>query len=247
MKVEFVKYQGAGNDFIICDMRKEHTELSTEQIKKLCDRRFGIGADGYMTLTNIDCYDFYMSYYNSDGGQSTMCGNGGRCIAHYAHNLGLGIGKKLHFMAIDGQHNAEMIGENIVRLQMIDVQRVDLCQNGWFTQTGSPHYVEVVEDIENLDLINVAKPIRERLNCNVNFVQKLDDGSCKVRTFERGVEDETYACGTGATAVAITLGVNHIHAVGGDLIVDYTQKDEAYKNVFLTGPAELVYKGEIEI
>lgn len=240
MKLKFIKYHGAGNDFVICDIREEFVELTKEQIAFLCHRRFGVGADGYMTITKCDDADFYMRYYNSDGGESTMCGNGGRCIAHFAHSLGIGSGQ-LIFNAIDGLHRAYVVGD-LVRLQMIDVSEVQKLKKGWFVNTGSPHYVEIVEDVDLLDLCAIAKPIRERLNCNVNFVE-MADGGIKIRTFERGVEDETYACGTGATACAIVTNTNKVEVKGGQLNVEYEKVASGFKNVYLTGPAKKIFDG----
>lgn len=239
-KLKFVKYHGAGNDFVICDMREKLVELTKEQIVFLCHRRFGVGADGYMTVTNCDDADFYMRYYNSDGGESTMCGNGGRCIAHFAHSIGIGS-DQLKFNAIDGLHMADVDGD-MVRLQMIDVSEVQKLEKGWFLNTGSPHYVEIVENVDMLDLNEIAKPIRERLNCNVNFVEKVG-GGIRIRTFERGVEDETYACGTGATACAIVTQTNEVYVKGGQLKVDFEVAGLGFKNIHLTGPAKKVFDG----
>lgn len=245
MKLNFVKYHGAGNDFVICDMRENYVELTNEQIAFLCHRRFGIGADGYMTIAKCEDADFYMRYYNSDGAESTMCGNGGRCIAHFAHSLKIGDGNSLVFNAIDGLHRAH-INDDLVKLQMIDTALPQVCDNGFFINTGSPHYVEIVDNVDELDLNAIAKPIRIKYNCNVNFVQVID-GGIKIRTFERGVEDETYACGTGATACAIVTSCEKVVVKGGVLSVSYIVGKEGVVDLFLTGPAVKVFKGEVEI
>lgn len=245
MKLKFVKYQGAGNDFVICDMREKFVELSKDQISFLCHRRFGVGADGYMTISNCENGDFFMRYYNSDGGESTMCGNGGRCIAHYASSLGIG-GEILKFYAVDGEHTAQIISKNEVKLKMIDIEEAVKCDNGYFINTGSPHYVEIVENVDNLDLCKIAKPIRLKHNCNVNFVEIIN-GGIKIRTFERGVEDETYACGTGATGCAIVTNTNKVAVKGGKLDVSYNKSGNWYKDVYLSGPAKMVFEGEIDI
>ena len=258
MNLAFYKYQGTGNDFVIIDNRtsffpKENKVL----INKLCDRNFGVGGDGLILLENDDNVDFKMVYFNADGNQSTMCGNGGRCIVSFAKKLGV-INNATTFNAIDGLHYAT-INNGIVSLQMIDVDTVEL-KNGYvFTNTGSPHHVEIVENISSFDVYNKGKEIRNGIygseGSNVNFVEQLDSNSFRIRTYERGVENETLACGTGATAAAIAMHNTNktqakeinIKVEGGQLSISFDVENNSYKNVFLKGPAEFVFKGEIEI
>lgn len=257
MKLEFFKYQGTGNDFVIIDncqgiFSKDNTEL----IAKLCDRRFGIGADGLILLENDQKTDFRMVYYNADGKQSSMCGNGGRCLVAFAHYLGI-IGKATTFMAIDGEHSATIEGD-IVTLKMNDVREVKEKKAYSFLDTGSPHHVQLVENLEHLDVHKEGAKLRYGIygepGSNINFVEQSQKDAFKVRTYERGVEDETLSCGTGVTAVAIamhktgktTSNVVEINTLGGDLTISFDQQNEVYTNVLLKGPALQVYKGEIE-
>ena len=253
--INFTKYQGAGNDFVIVDARKQQFELpSKQQIEHICSRRFGVGADGFMIVESHTSADFMMRYWNADGGESTMCGNGGRCIAHFAHHLGIG-NQSLLFMAIDGEHTAQILDENIVRLKMCDTNSPEkISDTKYFINTGSPHYVEIVANVDSLNLNKIAKPIREELNCNVNFIEINEDGTLKIRTFERGVEDETYACGTGAAAAAIvayaaniTTNKTTLHAVGGILNVEFNDNKGEFNEIYLTGPATEVFTGSITI
>lgn len=258
----FSKYQGAGNDFVLLDTRSHNPQLTTEEVRILCDRRFGIGADGLMTLENDPAgSDFYMRYYNADGGESTMCGNGGRCIARFADHLGIGSRVK-RFNSSDGFHEAALLDDGQIRLQMIDVEEVRPLTDGrsWFVFTGSPHYVEFVEDVDSVDVAVRGREIRHRADfatiggTNVNFVQVVGEGRLRVRTFERGVEAETLACGTGVTASALTAHAVlqpsctafAIQAQGGNLSVTFTPTPpHGFQQVFLTGPAERVFTGEI--
>lgn len=265
MIVKFYKYHGAGNDFILIDGRSEHFAAERATVAALCHRRFGIGADGLMLLENDSQAEFYMRYFNSDGGESTMCGNGGRSIALFAHHLGIG-GLVKEFNSIDGLHRAEILstkgGTGIIKLQMIDVEEVKPHANGYFLNTGSPHYVEFVDDLEAMDVPKLGREIRyneyfgPKGGTNVNFVKILGDSKIAVRTYERGVEDETWACGTGVTAAAIATASayqpdNHgftIQVKGGTLDVAFQKtEDGRSQNVFLTGPAALVFEGEIAI
>lgn len=263
MTLKFEKYQGAGNDFIIIDNRNGEFQPVTETVESLCDRNFGIGADGLMLLENDDEHDFFMRYFNSDGKESTMCGNGGRCISVFAKSLGLGTGEKVIFNSIDGLHEAhfiEEIEETLVRLKMIDVLEVEEHDDYYFINTGSPHYVTFVEDLEAMDVYEEGKAIRNSEpfmpgGTNVNFVEIFDD-EIFVRTFERGVEDETLACGTGSTAAAIAASLFlesdqnewSIEVMGGYLTVNFEKtEDNTFKNVWLTGPAEKVFEGTITI
>ncbi len=256
MKLTFYKYQGTGNDFVVIDNRnlifpKEDGKL----VSFLCDRRFGVGADGLILLENDDECDFKMAYYNSDGNTSTMCGNGGRCMVAFAKHLGI-IDRKSIFKAIDGPHNAT-IEDGIVSLQMGNVSEIKIRPNSFFLDTGSPHHVQMVDDLEGFDVVKEGKKLRYGLygekGSNINFVTQFAEASFAMRTYERGVENETLSCGTGVTAVAIAMhsaaktGQNEITVVtqGGELKVRFDKEGE-YRNIFLIGPAELVYKGEIE-
>ena len=259
MQQTFYKYQGTGNDFVMIDNRQEtFNKKDTKQIAFLCDRRFGIGADGLILLENHPTSDFKMVYYNADGNESTMCGNGGRCLVAFAKQLGV-IKDKAVFEAIDGLHHAS-IENGIVRLQMQDVETVEKHPQHVFLNTGSPHHVQFEDDIENFDIKTKGAKIRygapyNESGSNVNFVNKISNQIFAVRTYERGVEDETLACGTGVTAVAIAahktkLTNNNsikIKMLGGDLEVSFEKENDTYKNVFLKGPAQFVFEGNILI
>ncbi|MEZ5018231.1 MAG: diaminopimelate epimerase [Flavipsychrobacter sp.] len=256
MNIHFYKYQGTGNDFVLIDNRAGDIALSKEQVAFLCDRRFGIGADGLMLLENADGYDFKMVYYNADGNESTMCGNGGRCIAAFAKRLGV-ITHTATFIAIDGPHTANIDEKGTVSLSMQDVASVERHDDHTVIDTGSPHYVTTVNSVEAIDVKATGSAIRnnERFKTegiNVNFSEKVADG-IKVRTYERGVEDETYSCGTGVTAAAIAhteqqLGQFSINIAtpGGALMVSL-EKDspDSAINITLNGPATFVYEGDI--
>lgn len=255
MSIPFVKYQGTGNDFIIIDAREITPSLD---VKQLCDRHFGIGADGLMLLKNHEGFDFEMVYYNSDGNLSTMCGNGGRCLSHFAHQLGIGNGT-LRFIAVDGPHDAQIQGD-WVALGMIDVPVWDKrSQDLVVIHTGSPHYVQFTEKaVEDVNLIEFARGIRygsefAGAGINVNVVQLQADGSLRMRTYERGVEDETLSCGTGVTAAALAAHITGrvagnnitVHTHGGTLAVQFEEQDTGYTHVVLKGPAQEVFKGFI--
>ena len=259
MKVPFFKYQGAGNDFVMIDNRSQQYQFSTQQIQQLCDRHFGIGADGLILLENSSTADFKMIYFNSDGRESTMCGNGGRCIVAFAKYLSL-ITRTTTFEAIDGMHYAEIIKDNYIRLQMKDVSSVERYNNDFVLNTGSPHYVKVVENINTINVYEEGKKIRysepfKAQGINVNFLQIVDENTIIVRTYERGVENETLSCGTGVTASAIVASILFnkpkysvsVSTKGGTLQVDFELKNNIYQNVFLSGNAEYVFNGEIKI
>lgn len=258
MELSFFKYHGAGNDFILIDNSEGKISLTTEQITYLCHRRFGIGADGLMLLQKITEADFEMVYYNSDGNESTMCGNGGRCIAAFAHYLGI-AGKEMTFKAIDGLHHAVIHDDGIVALQMQDVASITWEDNHAILNTGSPHFVQWVDDVNNIDVFHKGRSIRNRQafqpkGINVNFIQKADQGIV-IRTYERGVEDETLACGTGVTAAAIVSAGDKtgtfnipVKAMGGNLSVRFEKKSAHTANdIILTGGATFVFKGTINI
>mgnify|MGYP006191914929 FL=1 len=260
MQLKFYKYQGTGNDFVMIDNRsntfpKENTQL----VARLCNRRFGIGADGLILLDNDTDTDFRMVYYNSDGNLSSMCGNGGRCLVAFAKKLNV-IQDETTFIATDGLHYAKVAEDGIVSLQMIDVEEIKNTENYSFLNTGSPHHVQVVSDLEQYNVKENGAAIRYgdlygQQGSNINFVKKIDDTTFSLRTYERGVEDETLACGTGATAVAIAMnatGQTHLNAInlnveGGKLSVSFNRENGKYTNVFLKGPAEFVFEGTIEL
>lgn len=260
MQIEFFKYQGTGNDFVMIDNRtnffpKENTKL----IEHLCDRRFGIGGDGLILLENDSDTDFKMVYFNSDGNQSSMCGNGGRCLAAFAKKLNV-INNSCAFIATDGLHHANIAENGLVSLQMIDVSNVKITADYVFLNTGSPHHVQLVEDLENFNIKENGAKIRYgelygAAGSNINFVKQINANTFTLRTYERGVEDETLSCGTGATAVAIAMNAVgktnatsiNLNVEGGKLEVTFDKNEGKYSNVFLKGPAEFVFKGEINI
>ena len=258
MKFNFSKYQGTGNDFILIDNRDGTINLTSRQISHLCNRRFGIGADGLMLLENHPELDFRMRYYNSDGNEGTMCGNGGRCMVDYARSLNL-FREHTSFQTIDGMHQAIMEPGSMVALQMKEVQEVLKIENHYFVDTGSPHYVIFTRDINTLDVYAEGRKIRESKRfapqgTNVNFVEIKGD-ELHVRTYERGVEDETLSCGTGVTAAAICASAGQytdknsldIYTRGGKLNVRFLKKpNNTYTDIWLTGPATFVFKGEYE-
>jgi diaminopimelate epimerase len=234
---------------------KENTQL----VAHLCDRRFGIGADGLILLDNDTDTDFRMVYYNSDGNLSSMCGNGGRCLVAFAKKLNI-IQNETTFIATDGLHYATVAEDGIVSLQMIDVEEIKNTSEYSFLNTGSPHHVQLVADLEHYNVKENGAAIRYgalygKPGSNVNFVKKIDATTFALRTYERGVEDETLACGTGATAVAIAmnaigqtdLNTININVEGGKLAVSFDKNNGKYSNVFLKGPAEFVFKGTIEL
>lgn len=254
----FYKYQGTGNDFILIDNRQDLiNKKDTNFIQSLCDRRFGIGADGLILLEDHETLDFKMVYFNSDGNESTMCGNGGRCLTSFAKSLGL-INESTEFEAIDGVHFASL-NNGLVKLQMQNVDKVLKFEDHLFLDTGSPHVVKLVDDIDDINIQKLGSEIRNsqyyaKDGVNVNFVKKLDESTFSVRTYERGVEGETLSCGTGVTATAIAMHYigetekNHINikTKGGELMVSFEKEKNTYSNVFLIGPAKFVFKGSIE-
>lgn len=259
MTLAFYKYQGTGNDFVMVDNRQEtFPKNNTKLVAQLCDRKFGIGADGLILLENSTTADFKMVYYNADGNTSTMCGNGGRCLVAFAEYLKI-ITNKATFEAIDGFHEAA-IEDGIVNLKMIDVDAVNVFEDHLFLDTGSPHHIAFVDNVKDINVRIVGHKIRYGApyfeeGSNVNFVEKTAKNTFKVRTYERGVEDETLSCGTGVTAVAIashkakktTSNVVVLDTPGGNLEVSFETDNNTYKNVFLKGAATLVFKGTIEI
>ncbi len=256
MAIQFYKYNGTGNDFILIDNRKNQFDGSnTERIKSLCTRHFGIGADGLILLENEAGYDFRMVYYNSDGNESSMCGNGGRCIIQFAHDLEI-IDTETTFVAIDGPHKGKVLDGEIA-LQMQNVESILDNDIRSELNTGSPHYVEFMNEIPEKDFVNRAREIREsetylKEGINVNFA-KISGNEIHMRTYERGVEDETLACGTGATAVAIaahkrgliTQNLIPLRVKGGKLTVSFNETNGKYSSIWLTGPAKFVFLGNV--
>lgn len=260
MRLAFVKYQGAGNDFIIVDAWHQPVDLTRSQILQLCDRHFGVGADGLMMIRPIHGYEFEMVYFNSDGNPGSMCGNGGRCLVDYALRAGLVNGPEVRFLASDGPHEAVVLKPGMVRLKMIDVDPIHRENDGYLLNTGSPHYVQVVDGLPGLDVVQEGRKVRysahfAETGVNVNFMD-WSDGILHVRTYERGVEAETLSCGTGVTACALMayhLGLNDgqtsitVQTPGGLLSVSFVPENGSFRNVWLEGPAGYVFKGEMEL
>ena len=255
MEQTFYKYQGTGNDFILIDDRANVFPLQyVSLVARLCDRRFGIGADGLILIQNAATSDFKMVYFNADGNESSLCGNGARCTIAFANFLNC-IEDKTTFEAVDGLHSAHIDGD-IISLQMHDVSKIQAFENHTFLDTGSPHHVEMVEKLKTFDVYGNGKRIREgspyyMTGANVNFVEQLAKDQFAIRTYERGVEDETLSCGTGATAVALAMYENKkttatkikINVQGGVLEIQFEVTDKGYSQIFLSGPAEQVYSG----
>lgn len=234
---------------------------NTELYRHICDRRFGIGADGFIMVQNKQGYDFEMVYFNSDGNESSMCGNGGRCITMFAKQLGI-IENKARFLAIDGDHDAEIDEKGWVSLKMKDVEEIEAIENDFYLDTGSPHYVRFIEgDVAQTPLVQDAQAIRYNNRfaaegTNVNMVQKAN-GTLNVRTYERGVEGETFSCGTGVTAVALAAFANQpeaknivqpISTPGGNLQITFDKVGEKhFENIWLQGPAQYVFEGTITV
>lgn len=256
--IGFNKYQGAGNDFIIIDNRNSiFNPDDAVLIKQLCDRRFGIGADGLILINRKPEFDFEMVYFNADGYIGSMCGNGGRCAADFAVKSGI-AGNKLRFVAADGIHDA-VSEDELIRLKMNDVNEIRSVAGNYFLNTGSPHYVVFASDLNNFDVFNEGKKIRwsedfQPGGTNVNFVEPGNNG-IYVRTFERGVEDETLSCGTGVTASAIASVLSghfvsspvNVRTRGGNLKVEFNVTGNHITDIWLTGPATFVFEGKINI
>ncbi|MBA22615.1 MAG: diaminopimelate epimerase [Flavobacteriales bacterium] len=257
MEQFFFKYQGTGNDFIFIDDRsntfpKENISL----IKRLCDRRFGIGSDGLILLQNSSSSDFKMVYFNADGNLGSFCGNGARCTVAFAKHLGC-IMDNTTFEASDGLHYAR-IESGIISLQMHDVFDIKNFKTHSFLDTGSPHHVQMVNDLKQYNVYENGKRIREgepyyEAGSNVNFVEQISENKFAIRTYERGVENETLSCGTGATAVAVVMHFNKkttatqvvVEVEGGTLGIEFEPTEKGYQNIFLSGPAEQVYSGTL--
>jgi len=258
MTIAFNKYQGAGNDFIMIDNRNSiFNPENASLINRLCDRRFGIGADGLILIDSVQDFDFEMVYFNSDGYRGTMCGNGGRCAADFASKLGIG-GKILTFKAADGTHEA-VLEDGLIRLKMNDVIQIGKVNENYFINTGSPHYIIFTDELDNFDVNTEGRKLRwskdfQPGGTNVNFVKPGKNG-IYVRTFERGVENETLSCGTGVTASAIASVLSghfvsspvSVRTNGGNLKVEFNIAGNQITDIWLCGPATFVFEGIINI
>lgn len=257
MQIQFSKYHGTGNDFVIIDNRKGDIVLSKEQVYFICHRHFGIGADGLMLLGLKEGYDFEMTYFNADGAEGSMCGNGGRCLTQFAYDCGIHK-NQYHFIAMDGEHEAFFGNHQWIHLKMNNVYQINMLQNDAILNTGSPHYVKEVVNVDTLNVTEEGRRIRysiqfEEKGINVNFVE-LKEKNIQVRTYERGVEDETYSCGTGVTAAALVFAHNEkgfnrveVETKGGQLAVEFEKTGETqFEQIWLCGPAQFVFKGTID-
>ena len=258
MKIKFEKYESGGNDFVLIDNRNNIHDLDSDKIKKICNRNFGVGSDGLIILKKSKIADFKMIYFNSDGQSSTLCGNGTRCL--FSFSLSLGIVKKIaKIETSEGVYIATISNRNLVSLKMKDINSIFLFDNKAYLNSGSPHHVEMIEDLNQISVRNMGSSIRfsKRYSpngTNVNFFKKINDKKFEIRTYERGVEDETLSCGTGATAVAIAvhaMGLTKqseiiIQTKGGELIISFEKSQTGYKNICLEGPTRLVFKGEYQ-
>lgn len=260
MQIHFFKYQANGNDFVVIDNRETKLSLTKEQIVKICDRRFGVGADGVMLIEKHPSLHFNLEYFNSDGSQS-LCGNGSRAAVQFASWLGL-VNGKATFNAYDGPHDAELLPTGVVRLKMNNVNDVKKLGDDYFINTGSPHFIQFVDDIDTHPVYDEGKKIRysepfKPGGTNVNFVSKRKDNTIFVRTYERGVENETLACGTGVTAAALAASYHgftspiHIKTLGGDLSVEFkaptSGQSDIFQEIYLVGPAKMVFEGHLEL
>lgn len=265
MNIEFYKYHGCGNDFILIDNREKLLPRNfNNQIASLCDRRFGIGADGLMLLQYKKKFDFEMIYYNADGGIGSMCGNGGRCITAFAQFLKIpsSIKNKYEFLAADGKHSASILHDKMISLKMNEVALVKKNKTqDYILNTGSPHFVRFVKDLDGMNVVEEGRKIRnsstfKKEGINVNFMQ-MQKNKITLRTYERGVEDETYSCGTGVTAAAIVYCLQNdfltenmqisIQTLGGDFKVDLSYDGEKFHSIYLIGNAVQVFRGEFKI
>ena len=258
MKISFSKYQGTGNDFVVLDNRDgAYDGLTLEQVAFLCDRKFGIGSDGLMMLENADGFDFNMRYFNADGNEGSMCGNGGRCLVQFAQDKGI-VKQAYRFAASDGPHEAIILDNGLIKLKMQDVSGIEEHGAEKILNTGSPHFIQYVDGVKDVDVFQQGRSIRhnelfKEAGINVNFVERVGEG-IKIRTYERGVENETLSCGTGATAAALAssekLGpqLTNVEVEGGVLQIEFDRVGEQeFNNIWLIGPAQFVFSGTIEI
>ncbi|MDP1844549.1 MAG: diaminopimelate epimerase [Sediminibacterium sp.] len=257
MQIEFSKYHGTGNDFVIIDNRAGNIQLTKEQVHFICDSHFGIGADGLMLLGLKEGYDFEMTYFNADGALGSMCGNGGRCLTKFAYDCGIHK-DQYHFIASDGPHEANFGRHQWIHLKMKDVNQIQTNHNASILDTGSPHYIKEVQNLAELNVFEEGRSIRyssqfKEKGINVNFVE-VNAQNIQVRTYERGVEDETFSCGTGVTAAALVFAHNEngfnrveVSTKGGQLAVEFEKTgDTTFENIWLCGPAQFVFKGTID-
>jgi len=260
LRVHFNKYQGTGNDFIIIDNRHKSLTFGKKKIVKLCDRRLGIGSDGLILIENDEKAEFYMDFYNPDASQS-FCGNGSRCAVAFAIQMGW-VGENCEFRAIDGFHKAKRNGESI-HISLADVIAYEKRGEDYIINTGSPHYIRMVENANDIMIIKEARDIRynesfRKDGINVNFVEtisfKKESPCIKMRTYERGVEDETLSCGTGVTAAAIAMSIEqdwnesvNVSTKGGELQVTFEKEKDHFSNIWLSGPAIKVFDGSIDV
>jgi diaminopimelate epimerase len=260
MQIKFTKYEGTGNDFLLLNNLDGYfSNLTIEQIQKMCKRRFGVGADGLIKINLSEKASFYMDYYNADGSQS-FCGNGARCAVHFAKEIGIDLSDTIKFEAIDGIHEASIEG-GLVKLKMIDVPSIDKKGDAFELYTGSPHYIQLSDDISTKHVISLGRSIRfsepyKDQGINVNVLKEIDSNHIAIATYERGVEDETLSCGTGATACALlwdfisseSLNEVFVKVKGGELSVQFERnQQDGYSNIYLIGPATKVYDGIIEL
>jgi diaminopimelate epimerase len=256
MEISFYKYQGTGNDFVMIDNRTNFfPKQNTDIISSLCDRHFGVGSDGVILIEEDEELDFKMVYFNADGSQ-TFCGNGGRCAVAFAKKLGM-ISSTTNFRAVDGTHYAK-IENDFISLRMIDVNQIEVSDSSVYTFTGTQHHVQLVDDLTNFPVFEKGKNIRYSYadpGANVNFVEQINEDTFRVRTYEKGVENETLACGTGVTAVAVAMHKTgktkattiHLPVEGGELQVTFTPSKDGYQEVFLKGSAKFVFEGKVNI
>lgn len=257
-EIQFYKYQGTGNDFVMIDGMEKPVDLTLDEVRRLCSKGFGVATDGLIILRKAEGLDFEMDYYNADGTQS-MCGNGGRCAVKFAKQLGILV-PTYHFKAIDGLHEATIEENGWVNLKMKDVSQVKNYGSDFILNTGSPHYVVMTDHVKDLNVVEEGRKIRysdgfKEDGINVNFVETINDTSIFVRTYERGVENETLSCGTGVTAASIVAAHNdrgfnriEVETLGGKLAVEFDRtSEEHFENILLCGPAELVFSGQIEL
>jgi diaminopimelate epimerase len=271
MKIHFYKYQATGNDFVLIDNLAGKHSFSTEQVKSICDRKFGVGADGLMLIEKDEAVDFNLQYFNSDGSQS-LCGNGSRAAVTMAASLGL-VKEKATFRAFDGIHEAEVSEGGMVRLKMNDVKEIRKIEDGYFVNTGSPHVIRFVTGVEQYQVVENGREIRysdafKPGGTNVNFVEIAPGNKIFVRTYERGVENETLSCGTGVTAAALAASFHQISSpvsvetLGGKLKVEFnfsqagepvakggapSGQEGIFEEIYLVGPAKLVFEGDLEL
>ncbi|MFD3000295.1 diaminopimelate epimerase [Pontibacter toksunensis] len=257
MAITFYKYQGTGNDFVMVDNRKRAFPTDDEAlVKQICDRRTGVGADGLILLQDHPEYDFEMVYYNADGRLGSMCGNGARCTVRFARQLGV-IEDVACFLAADGEHQAS-VERDLIQLKMNDVNKIEQIGADFYLNTGSPHYVCFADNVKDLDVYAEGRAIRysDRFKAegtNVNFVELISENEIFVRTYERGVEDETLSCGTGVTACALVAGLRGLRSpvavrtLGGDLEVAFKRDGDSFKHINLVGPAKQVFTGSVPL